>query len=104
MKPDAQLLLQHHDPEWLSNVQPGIVGQSDGFAISLEAVSRTDETTQMTLRYDLAGSSWFHSFSAVALSDQAIRCLLAENGFCPVAWSEPSRRWIRAVLQSSRHA
>jgi SAM-dependent methyltransferase len=100
MKPDGQLLMEHHDPEWLSNVQPGPVGRNTAVALSVVTVTRFGDATEMTLRYDLGGESWLHSFNVVVLNEPAIQRLLAENGLCPAARPDPSGRWVRAVMSS----
>jgi SAM-dependent methyltransferase len=104
MKPNAQLLLEHHDPEWLGNVQRGLVSQRATATISVEAVARLAEVTEMTLRYQIGDSSWLHAFAVVALSEQDLRRLLAENRLCFADRPGSNGRWVRAVLASNGQA
>ncbi len=51
----------------------------------------------MTLRYELSGQVWRHSFSAVALDEAQVKGLLQDSGFSDFCWHGEHRLWATAV-------
>ena len=96
----GHLLLERHDPAWLRRVEPGPIGPVDDageMAMSVDAVRRTDNVVEMTLRYEIAGNIWLQSFGTVPLDEADIEALLSECRFGSFAWSGKRNRWLSAV-------
>ena len=98
--PGGHVLLERYDADWLRRVEPGVVGCAGDISITVESVSRSADVVYMTLRYDLDGSQWRHSFSAVPLTQADIEALLAAHGFGSFVWSGKRERWLRAAVQN----
>ena len=96
LRQHGRLLLECHDPAWLWNVQAGPVGASGDLAVSVEAVNRSADLVQMTLRYQIGESVWHHSFEVAPLTESQIEALLSSHGFGSFAWSGKSNRWLCA--------
>ena len=94
--PGGHVLLERYDADWLQEVQPGVVGAAGDVAITVETVSRNAGVVDMTLRYDVDGRHWRHSFSAAPMSQAEIEALLSRCGFSSFAWSGKNNRWLRA--------
>jgi len=94
--PGGHLLLERYDADWLRQVAPGVVGRIGDVSITVESVSRSAGVVYMTLRYDLDGSQWRHSFAGVPMSETQIEALLAECGFGSFVWSGKNNHWLRA--------
>ena len=56
-------------------------------------------TVEMTLRYEIAGNVWRHSFVVAALDEADVEALLSQTGFGSFAWSGTRKRWLSAVVQ-----
>jgi len=54
---------------------------------------------EMTLRYEIAGNVWRHSFVVAALDEADVEALLSQTGFGSFAWSGTRKRWLSAVVQ-----
>lgn len=99
LRDGARLLLERHDPVWLRRVQPGPINPAGEVAMSVEAVHRAGDVVEMTLRYEIPGSVWRHSFAVVPLDEAEIEALLCRSGFGSIAWSGSRQRWLSAVAQ-----
>ena len=97
LRPQGRLLVERHDHTWLRSVQPGRVAMVDDISISLEAVQRSADAIEMTVRYEAAGSAWRHSFVVAPLTEAEVETLLAAAGFDGFRWAT-QRRWLRASL------
>jgi len=97
--PRGRLLLERHDPAWLRAIQPGSINPAGDIAMSVEAVRRTGDLVEMTLRYEIAGNVWRHSFVVAALDEADVEALLSQTGFGSFVWSGTRKRWLSAVVQ-----
>jgi SAM-dependent methyltransferase len=93
----GQLLVERHDPAWLTTAQVGRVAGANGLEVFVEAVRRVGLVTEMTLRYEISNQAWRHSFHASPLSESEIEGLFAEAGFHGCEWFGPKRTWVRAI-------
>jgi SAM-dependent methyltransferase len=98
LRKGGHLLLERHDPMWLRTVEVGPLDAIGDVAMSVEAVVRTADSVQMTLRYESAGQVWRHSFVVTPLSEADLETLLLRSGFGSWAWSGKRNRWLSAVL------
>jgi SAM-dependent methyltransferase len=89
--------LERHDPAWLETVQPGRVGAVGPLEFHVEAVSRETRIVRMTLRYEAAAGTWWHSFEVVPLDEPQVEALLQREGFTNVRWFGRARQWASAV-------
>jgi SAM-dependent methyltransferase len=99
LRKDGRLLLERYDPAWLQSVQPGALGAVGDIVMCVEALSRAADAVQMTLRYELSGRVWRHSFAAAALTEGEIEGLLTRFGFASFEWSGPRNQWLSAVVR-----
>lgn len=98
----GRFLCQSQNPQWLRTAQVGPVGTSDGgLATRVETVTRANDTVEMKLRYDLRGSTWYQSFTVVALDESQIEEALATAGFSEFSWVGAQRRWVCAVASQA---
>ena len=88
--------VKRHDPSWLANVQDGHIGTSHGVNYSAEKVTRSGNQVAMTLKYELSGQSWTHSFSTTSLSEQEVEDQLRQHGFGQLEWFGHKRLWASA--------
>jgi len=93
------LLLERHDPARLRGMQPGPIGPLGDMAMSVEAARRTGDVVEMTLRYEIAGNIWRHSFAVAALDKAEIEALLSQSGLGSFVWSGTRNRWLSAVVE-----
>jgi SAM-dependent methyltransferase len=99
LRHDARLLLERHDRAWLRSVQPGPLNAIGEIEMSAEAVHRTADIVEMTLRYEVPGSVWRHWFAVAPLSKAEVEGLLSQSGFGCFGWSGKQDRWVSAVTQ-----
>ncbi|MBV8210640.1 MAG: hypothetical protein JO133_11330 [Burkholderiaceae bacterium] len=52
----------------------------------------------MTVRYDMDGQSWHHSFRTSLLSETELEALLADAGFRSFEWFGEKHLWVRAAV------
>ncbi len=96
LKPGARLFVQRHDPNWLQNASAGDVSQRGETSITVETVARSGNKVSMKIRYDRPQGTWWHSFGAVVLDEQATEAALTDAGFGQTSWHGHTRRWISA--------
>jgi hypothetical protein len=102
LRPQGRLLLERHDPAWLGSAQPGHVAAVDDIVTSIDAVRRSADIVEMTVRYEAGGSAWRHSFGVAPLAEAEIEALVANAGFAGFSWT-PRRRWLTAILERDRN-
>jgi SAM-dependent methyltransferase len=95
----GRLLVERHDPAWLRGIQPGPINPAGDIVMSVEAARRTGDIVEMTLRYEVAGNLWRHSFAAAALDKAEIEALLSQSGLGSFVWSGTRNRWLSAVVE-----
>jgi SAM-dependent methyltransferase len=101
LKVGGLFVLKRHSVDWLMSVQAGDVGETQGVAVHVEAVSRDAELVHMTLRYEASNQVWRQSFSTVSLSENEVEELLASAGFSAVRWQGCQRLWALAVARGA---
>ena len=93
LQPGGRFVLKRHNVEWLACAQVGLAGQAHGSAVFVEAVAREAGLVHMTLRYELAGQSWHHSFATEPLSEADVETLLSRFAFGAVQWHGKQNLW-----------
>ena len=94
------VLVQRHDPEWLSTAAPGDVSHVDAISIHVDAVQRGASLVAMTLRYVAGEQAWLHAFTAAMLGDAEIEAELARAGFIEATWRDADHTWVSGVAAS----
>ena len=89
--------VKRHSTQWLSTVQDGRIGESNGVVYFAERVSREGDLLSMTLRYEAFDQSWIQSFSTRALDKHQIENLLASCGFGAFRWLGQEELWVAAT-------
>jgi SAM-dependent methyltransferase len=98
ISPAGRFYVKRHAPGWLVTVQPGPIGNSHGFAVQVEHVSRKGAMVTVTIRYETYGQCWTQSFTACALEEQEIESLLQSCGFGSFEWFGAQRLWVAASV------
>jgi len=88
--------VKRHSTTWLSTVQDGRIGASNGVEYHAEQVSREGDLLTMTLRYVAFGQSWTQSFTTLALEKSQIQALLSSCGFGGFKWLGKQELWVAA--------
>lgn len=101
LQPGGLLVLKRHNVEWLASAQVGLAGQAHGSAVFVEAVTREPGLVHMTLRYELGGQSWRHSFATTPLSEADVETLLHRCAFRAVQWQGKQNLWAVAEAGSA---
>jgi SAM-dependent methyltransferase len=91
------LLVERHDPEWLSNASAGWSNTAGPAVVHVDQADHEGALTKMRLRYVIGDGSWTQSFQAVALGESDIEDLLRTHGFVPLAWLGARKRWAVAA-------
>ena len=89
--------VKRHSTTWLSTVQEGLIGESNGVVYHAEHVSREGKLLSMTLRYDAFGQSWTQSFTTCVLQRNEIEDLLSSCGFRGFNWLGEQALWVAAT-------
>jgi len=97
IEPTGVFYVKRHSTQWLSTVQDGHIGESNGVLYSAENVQREGETVTMTLRYEAFGQSWTQSFTTRALEKYEVEDLLASCGFTNFRWLGKQELWVAAT-------
>jgi SAM-dependent methyltransferase len=97
IEPAGVFYIKRHSTQWLSTVQDGRIGESNGVGYFAEDVSREGNLITMTLRYEAFGHSWLQSFSTLALEKYQIENLLARCGFGSFRWLGEQELWVAAT-------
>jgi SAM-dependent methyltransferase len=93
IEPAGVFYIKRHSTQWLSTVEDGCIGESNGVGYFAENVSREGDLLTMTLRYEAFGRSWLQSFSTLALEKYQIENLLARCGFGNFRWLGDQELW-----------
>ncbi|SEL53540.1 Ubiquinone/menaquinone biosynthesis C-methylase UbiE [Roseateles sp. YR242] len=105
VSPSGLLILKRQDPGWLTSAKVGQRSGSDAQSLEVLAVERAPDTegvqVRMTLRYGIAGDSWTHTFSVIALEEPSIARLLAAEGFSVPEGLDDERLWFASRPPSS---
>ncbi len=96
LKAGGRLFVQRHGPNWLQNASAGEVSQRGETSITVETVARSGNEVSMKIRYDRPQGTWWHSFGAVVLDEQATEAALTDAGFGQTSWYGHTKRWISA--------
>jgi SAM-dependent methyltransferase len=96
LRPGGRVFVQRLDPAWLLGVHAGAASALGPASLVVESVRRAPPRVEMTLRYDLDGRRWRHSFVAEALQDGQVEEALALAGFVDPLWLDARRRWVCA--------
>jgi hypothetical protein len=95
---DGLVLIERHEPEWRPEESVGRrLGEVD---VSLENVRIDPPRVSATVRYEAAGTTWHHSFTAHVLDDAELNASLAAAGLELVDVVDDAGRWIAARLYS----
>ena len=97
IEPTGVFYVKRHSTQWLSTVQDGHIGGSNGVAYYAENVLRKGDLLSMTLRYEILGQSWTQSFMTRALEKIQIEKLLARCGFGNFRWLGKQELWVAAT-------
>jgi SAM-dependent methyltransferase len=94
--PNGTFYIKRHSPHWLSAVQEGKIGESNGIALHADRVARMGDCVTMTLRYEALDQVWSQSFTTCALAQDEIEDLLASCGFQGFEWFGSEALWVAA--------
>jgi len=97
IEPTGIFYVKRHSTQWLSTVQNGHIGESNGVAYFAENVLREGDLLAMTLRYEAFGQSWTQSFTTRALEKTQIEKLLSSCGFGSFRWLGKQELWVAAT-------
>ncbi len=97
---DGVFYVKRHSTAWLSTVQDGRMGESNGVAYHAENVQRDGDLVSMTLRYEAFGHAWTQSFSTRAIEKPDLEALLASNGFGSFKWFGERELWVAAIADT----
>jgi 2-polyprenyl-3-methyl-5-hydroxy-6-metoxy-1,4-benzoquinol methylase len=97
IEPTGVFYVKRHSTQWLSTVQDGRIGESNGVAYFAENVLREGDLLTMTLRYEAFGQSWQQSFTTRALEKIQIEAILASCGFGNFRWLGKQELWVAAT-------
>jgi SAM-dependent methyltransferase len=97
LKQTGRLVAKRHSAAWLESAETGPAGTAGGSSVHIEAVSRRAGLVSMTLRYELGGQTWRHSFSAKPLSEAEVEELLLQHALQHVQWRGDQRLWAVAT-------
>ena len=89
--------IKRHSPQWLSTVQEGKIGNSNGIALHADHVAREGRSVKMTLRYEAPDQYWTQSFTTCALEQDEIEDLLSKCGFEGFQWLGSQALWVAAI-------
>lgn len=92
--------VKRHSIAWLSTVQEGRIGESNGVSYFADFVSRQDKLITMTLRYEAFGQAWTQSFTTCALEVHEVESLLSICGFGNFNWIGEDELWVAATPTS----
>ena len=93
----GRILVERHDPLWLSVAQPGSLGSCGEVHMQLEAHSADAAGRScMTISYAVRGGVWRQSFVAEPLTEPQVEALLAAQGYAEFQWHGATRRWVSA--------
>ena len=96
--PTGTFYVKRHAPGWLSTVQQGPIGHSNGVTLEVEHITRQGELVTMTIRYEASRQSWRQSFTTTSLKELQVEELLRSCGFQSFQWHGPERLWVAATL------
>ncbi len=89
--------VKRHSTAWLSTVQEGSIGESNGVSYFVDSVLREGDLITMTIRYEAFGQSWTQSFTTRALDVREVENLLSSCGFGGFKWLGKSKLWVAAT-------
>jgi SAM-dependent methyltransferase len=95
--PGGTFYIKRHSPDWLSTVQQGKLGDSNGIALHADRVARMGNLVTMTLRYEAPEQTWTQSFTTCTLEQHDIEHLLANCGFHGFEWLGSEALWVAAT-------
>ncbi len=93
------VLIERHDPEWLSNAEVGPQGTVGGVALFVESVRREGKQMEIALRYSAGQDAWRQTFRAVALHKPEVEAMLSLEGFDSHHWLGPKERWVASLAK-----
>ena len=93
----GKVLVERHDPEWLSTARLGKQGSLGPVSLFVESAERENQRVRIALRYEVGNQAWRQSFEAVILQEVEIEAMLAEAGFASHTWFGSRRRWVQSV-------
>jgi len=102
LRDGGSVLVQRHNPEWLSTAAPGDVSHVDAISIHVDAVRRGGSLVAMTLRYVAGEQAWLHVFTAAMLDDAEIEAELQHAGFADAIWRDADRTWVSAFAAGAK--
>jgi SAM-dependent methyltransferase len=97
LRPGGRLYVQRQEAAWLLGVRAGTASAMGPATLVVESVRRTPPRVAMSLRYDLQGRRWRHSFVVEALREEQVEEALARAGFADPRWLDARRRWVCAT-------
>ena len=90
------VLIERHDPKWLSEAQVGRQGVVGDVALFVESAKHESELAKITLRYEIGSQAWRQSFEAVVLHELEVEAMLAAAGFAGHTWLGSKKRWVQS--------
>ncbi len=98
--PDGCVLVQRLAPDRALVIEEG--GWTRGQArFHLTSLVRRGRVFAATMMVELEGRRWLHSFEAQVLDDDEMDVTLQEAGLRRVAYLDPARAWVKAVVSSA---
>jgi SAM-dependent methyltransferase len=93
------LLVERHDPAWLSNVEIGPQGTVGEVALFVDSVRRDSKHVEISLRYSAGEDVWRQTFKTVALHKPEIESMLSLQAFGSHNWLGPRKRWVASIAK-----
>jgi SAM-dependent methyltransferase len=93
----GKVLVERHDPEWLSTAHLGKQGSVGPVSLFVESAERENQRVRIALRYEVGSQAWRQSFEAVVLQELEVEAMLAEAGFASHTWLGCRRRWVQSL-------
>lgn len=97
LAPGGTFYVKRHSVPWLSTVQVGKIGESNGVELHADHVTREGKRVTMTLRYIAAQGVWTRSFTTCMLEREDAEDLLANCGFEAFEWLGRNTLWVAAA-------
>ena len=93
----GMVLIERHDPQWLSEARVGKQGVVGGVALFVESAKQENELARVTVRYEIGSQAWRQSFEAAVLHKPEVEAMLTFAGFAGHTWLGSKRRWVQSL-------